>query len=253
MGSFVATVWSTGDVLTATKANNWESQYADVATDLGTGAITVPWASLTSKPATYAPSAHQASHQSGGSDALSGTLAVNITGSAGAAGAVAWPNVTSKPTTFAPSAHQASHQSGGSDALSGTLAVNITGNAATANSATTAASLGNTIELEVLSLLAFEVGLSNSAYTSQQGQIGKVSAQGTYYFEASGLAQSGYTVGATLYDATTSTAVVTLTSSGVTMNAQRASFTPTAGHLYYATIGSGAYMSGVLARIVVQI
>jgi hypothetical protein len=91
--------------------------------------------------------AHASTHQSGQSDALSGTLAVDITGnaatatSASSASAAPWSGITGKPSTFTPSAHASTHQSGQSDALAGTLAVDISGNAATATSATSAASV----------------------------------------------------------------------------------------------------------------
>lgn len=53
-------------------------------TTLGTiSSGTVPWARLSSVPSSFAPSAHASTHVQGGSDALAGTLAVNITGNAG--------------------------------------------------------------------------------------------------------------------------------------------------------------------------
>ena len=101
------------------------------------------------------PAAHAASHASGQADALSGTLAVDISGNAATAtsatsatsattattaSAAPWAGITDKPASFTPAAHAAAHASGQADALSGTLAVDISGNAATATSATSATS-----------------------------------------------------------------------------------------------------------------
>ncbi len=84
--------------------------------------------------------AHAATHNAGQTDALSGSLAVDITGNAATAttattaSAAPWAGITDKPSSYTPSAHAASHAAGQSDALSGTLAVNVSGSAATVTS-----------------------------------------------------------------------------------------------------------------------
>jgi hypothetical protein len=71
---YVKTVWSTGDTITSTLANNWETQYSEVKAEVekidGTSGIKTDWSNLANKPTSFTPSAHKASHASGGSDPL---------------------------------------------------------------------------------------------------------------------------------------------------------------------------------------
>lgn len=60
--------------------------------------LTLPWASLTGVPSTFAPAVHD--HQ----DAAGG-------------GTIAYADITGKPSTFTPSAHETSHKTGGTDAF----------------------------------------------------------------------------------------------------------------------------------------
>jgi phage-related tail fiber protein len=65
--AYVKTVWSTGDVITATLANHLETQYDEVKTEVekidGTSAIQPDWSNVKNK-------AHASSHASAGSDPI---------------------------------------------------------------------------------------------------------------------------------------------------------------------------------------
>jgi hypothetical protein len=85
-------------------SSSWGNAVADGVNELqgdlydAGGQLAIPWASISGKPATFAPSAH------GHTDATTG-------------GPVDWSAIAGKPATFAPSAHKTSHLTGGSDAL----------------------------------------------------------------------------------------------------------------------------------------
>ena len=68
-----------------------------------------PWTAITGKPATYPPSAHAASHNLGGSDAI----------------APDWTQVQNKPGQFQATPHAASHVSGGSDIIAPASATTV--------------------------------------------------------------------------------------------------------------------------------
>lgn len=76
---------------------------------------TTTWAGIVDKPDEFAPSAHHALHEDGGSDeinvdALSGELTDEQKS--------AWTKVSGKPTTFDPAGHHTSHEDGGGDEIS---------------------------------------------------------------------------------------------------------------------------------------
>jgi hypothetical protein len=62
-----------GSNITLTITDDGINNEVDVTID-ATGTLSVDWADVSSKPTTFAPSAHQASHQTGGSDPISGNL-----------------------------------------------------------------------------------------------------------------------------------------------------------------------------------
>jgi phage-related tail fiber protein len=72
--AYLKTTWATGDIITATKLNNAETQYDEVKAEVekidGTSSIQSDWSNLANKPTSFTPSAHKATHASGGSDAL---------------------------------------------------------------------------------------------------------------------------------------------------------------------------------------
>lgn len=110
-------------------------------------AESAPWAGITGKPLTFAPSAHATSHKLAGSDVILldefglpgdntnlnastsrhgllrklSNVASEFLNGVGNWVAVAWADITDKPTTFTPSAHQSNHLEGGSDELLGGL------------------------------------------------------------------------------------------------------------------------------------
>jgi hypothetical protein len=69
--------------------------------DTATTASAAPWAGITGKPASFPPSAHAATHNLGGSDAI----------------APDWTQVQNKPGQFQALPHAASHVTGGSDII----------------------------------------------------------------------------------------------------------------------------------------
>jgi hypothetical protein len=73
------------------------SALADTATTAGAA----PWTGITGKPASFSPSAHEATHNLGGSDAI----------------APDWTQVQNKPGQFQALPHAASHVSGGADII----------------------------------------------------------------------------------------------------------------------------------------
>lgn len=78
-------------------------------------ASSVAWDDVTSKPASFTPSTHASSHNTGGGDAI----APADIGAAAATHSHAWGDITSGvPSSFTPSAHKTSHATGGADALS---------------------------------------------------------------------------------------------------------------------------------------
>jgi len=82
------------------------------------------WDKLVNKPSTFPPSSHAASHQNGGADEI------NVQGLSGELAdyqKTTWAKIDGKPSCFDPCVHAASHENGGSDeinvnGLSGELA-----------------------------------------------------------------------------------------------------------------------------------
>jgi hypothetical protein len=72
--AYLKTTWATGDIITATKLNNLETQYNEVKAEVektdGTSGIKPDWTNVKSKPTSFTPSAHKSTHASGGSDAI---------------------------------------------------------------------------------------------------------------------------------------------------------------------------------------
>jgi hypothetical protein len=115
-------------VATSAWANSVATAVNDIEADIYvTGALAIPWAAVTGKPATFTPT-------------LGPSVAATTYGQAKADGtspagahadhthgtpplptptqlAIPWSEVTGKPTSFAPSAHKASHAIGGTDAM----------------------------------------------------------------------------------------------------------------------------------------
>lgn len=91
-----------------------EATYLAAVASAASGGGASSWDDLTGKPSSFAPSAHSASHATGGSDALT---AASI-GAAATSHSHAWSDITSGvPSTFTPSSHASSHQIGGSDVI----------------------------------------------------------------------------------------------------------------------------------------
>ena len=117
--------------------------------------------------------------------------------------------------------------------------------------------LGGTLEVEVATFIAQEGGAIGSIdINSDQVEIGTVSPNATYYFEAAVAGENGATVTITLYDATTATAVTSVTTASPTDTTAHRSgaITLTAGHQFYVQLTSAnAIYSGGIARIVAKI
>jgi hypothetical protein len=117
--------------------SSWANAVADaintIAEDIyASSALDIAWSALTGVPATFAPSAHAASHANAGSDPVAAawgrltgvpsTFAPTAHGDThrtghGDAVQLDWAQVDGKPSTFAPSGHHTSHETGGSDAV----------------------------------------------------------------------------------------------------------------------------------------
>ncbi len=117
--------------------------------------------------------------------------------------------------------------------------------------------LGGTLEVEVATFIAQEGGaLGSTDINSDQVEIGTVSPNATYYFEAAVAGGNGATVTITLYDATTATAVTSVTTASATDTTAHRSgaITLTAGHQFYVQLTSvNDIYSGGIARIVAKI
>ncbi len=122
---------------------------------------------------------------------------------------------------------------------------------ALSGNASTASSLGKTIEVEITRWAPA------NANSSPIGEviIGLASSNATYYFEADiDVASGSNAASASLYDATSSATVATTptTLNGVVRSP---AFVPTAGHVYYVNLNNGAndttyvYSSRVVAQI----
>lgn len=86
--------------------------FSQAATGSGGGG-SATWGSITGKPSSFPPSAHKASHATGGADAI----APADIGAATSAHTHAYSDITGKPSSFTPSAHKSTHATGGSDAI----------------------------------------------------------------------------------------------------------------------------------------
>src|SRR6188508_2849702 len=116
----------------AVATSSWANAVADSVNGIEgdiyvTDQLTIPWAALSGKPATFAPILAPAVAAT-----TYGQAKVDGVSAAGAHAdhthgtpplptpaqlAIPWAEVTGKPATFPPSAHKASHSTGGADAL----------------------------------------------------------------------------------------------------------------------------------------
>lgn len=109
-------------------ANSVSSSVNDIEADIyAAGQLAIPWASVTAKPATFAPivgpstatttyglaKVDGTSPNGARQDHTHGTPPLPTPGQL----AIGWTDVTGKPSTFPPSAHKASHATGGADAM----------------------------------------------------------------------------------------------------------------------------------------
>lgn len=115
-------------VATSGWANSVATSVTDIEADIyAAGQLAIPWAAVTAKPATFAPTLAAAVAATS-----YGLAKVDGTSPAGAHAdhthgtpplptpaqlAIPWAEVTGKPATFPPSAHKASHATAGADAL----------------------------------------------------------------------------------------------------------------------------------------
>ena len=115
-------------VATSAWANSVATSVTAIEADIYvTGQLTIPWAALSGKPATFAPTlgpavaaltygqpkVDGASAAGAHADHTHGTPPLPTPAQL----AIPWAEVTGKPATFPPSAHKASHTIGGADAL----------------------------------------------------------------------------------------------------------------------------------------
>jgi hypothetical protein len=123
----VAPVAANG-VATSAWANSVATSVTKIEADIYvTGQLAIPWAAVTGKPASYAPTLAPAvaaiTYGQAKVDgvSLAGAHADHTHGTpplpTPAQLAIPWAEVTGKPATFPPSAHKASHTTGGADAL----------------------------------------------------------------------------------------------------------------------------------------
>jgi hypothetical protein len=115
-------------VATSAWANSVATSVTDIEADIYvSGQLAIPWAALTGKPATFAPTLGPAvaattyGQPKVDGAALTGAHSDHTHGTpplpTPAQLAIPWAEVTGKPATFPPSAHKASHSTGGADAL----------------------------------------------------------------------------------------------------------------------------------------
>lgn len=91
---------ASGSVATSSWANAVVDAIEEIIAGIYSGStLAIPWASVTGKPATFAPVVH--------------THADTVNG-----GTIGYAVITGKPATFPPSAHNTSHYTGGGDPLS---------------------------------------------------------------------------------------------------------------------------------------
>jgi hypothetical protein len=90
---------ASGSVATSSWANSVSDALQEIIATIYSGAsLAIPYASVTGKPSTFAPTVHSHADAAGG-------------------GTITYANISAKPATFAPEAHETSHKTGGSDSF----------------------------------------------------------------------------------------------------------------------------------------